>query len=134
METTAFNFWQDHSDTYLEMAFQNDRIGRLADPDGFGRKTGVCGDTVEMYLVLEADVIQQVFFMIEGCRNTLACANALARLAEGKTVAAAWNIVPEDIVGLLETLPVGHHHCAELAAGAFYLALSSCGAHRRQAC
>jgi hypothetical protein len=29
-----------------------------------------------------------------------------------------------DIICFLETLPTDHHHCVELSAGAFYLALA----------
>jgi nitrogen fixation NifU-like protein len=45
-------------------------------------------------------------------------------MATGKTIEAAWEIKPEDVIQFLETLPEDHFHCAELAAGAFYLALT----------
>ena len=57
--------------------------------------------------------------------NTNACANTVAELAEGRKVADAWEITAEDIVAYLETLPPENTHCAELAVGAFYLALTS---------
>jgi nitrogen fixation NifU-like protein len=47
----------------------------------------------------------------------------VAQLAEGKSEKQAWEITPEDISEYLETLPDDHFHCAELAVGAFYLAL-----------
>ncbi len=42
----------------------------------------------------------------------------------GKTIEAAWEITPEEVIRFLETLPEDHFHCAELAVGAFYLALT----------
>jgi nitrogen fixation protein NifU and related proteins len=131
MEKAAFNFWQDHSDNYLEMAFRTDHTGIDERSDGHGRKTGECGDTVEMFLSIEKDHIKHVSFVVEGCRNTHACANTVAYLAEGKATDDAWEITPENVIQFLETLPQENHHCAELAVGAFYLSLSNFHENRR---
>jgi nitrogen fixation NifU-like protein len=45
-----FDFWQDNSLHFLEMAFRYDRRERIQYPDGYGKRTGECGDTVEMFL------------------------------------------------------------------------------------
>lgn len=66
-----------------------------------------------------------VSFEINGCMNTNACANTVALLAEGIPVTGAWEITAEDVVAYLETLPPESTHCAELAVGAFYLALTN---------
>lgn len=124
MVDKAFDFYQDHSRNFLEMAFRTDRHQRLEHADGFGERTGVCGDTVAMYIRMNRDRIGSVAFVIQGCIHTNACANTVAELAEDKTVAEAWNVEVEDVIAFLETLPEDHHHCAELAVGAFYLALS----------
>lgn len=124
MTGKPFNFWQDHSERYLEMAFRADRRGRMAHPDGYGKNTGDCGDTVEIFLTVRADRIESVIFEMNGCLNTSACANTLARLAEGRRVVEAWEIRPADVIGFLQTLPADHHHCAELVVGAFYRALA----------
>lgn len=125
MENAKVNFFQDHSRNYLEMALRTDRNQRVERPDGFGERTGDCGDTVMMYLSIDRDRIRHVSFEVHGCMNTNACANTVAELAEGRTVAQAWAIEVEDIVAYLETLPPDHTHCAELAVGAFYLALTN---------
>ena len=124
MTEKPFSFWQDHSDCYLEMAFRADRRGRVAHPDGYGRHTGQCGDTVEMFLTVKEGRIASVMFELDGCLHTNACANALAQLAEDRTVAEAWGIRPETVIEALQTLPPDHHHCAELVVGAFYRALA----------
>ena len=126
MNENAFDFFQDHSRNYLEMAFKADNWERIENPDGFGRKTGDCGDTVTFYLVYDSndDRLAHIAFEVDGCRNTTACANTVVSLAQGKTVAAAWEVTPEQIAAFLETLPEDHLHCAELAAGAFYRALA----------
>lgn len=132
MSGKSFNFWQDHSVHYLEMAFRTDRQEEIEHPDGYGEKTGECGDTVKYFITLRQGRIQWINFIVHGCRNTNACANTVAHLAEGKTVGEAWEVTVEDIIGFLETLPAENHHCAELSVGAFYLALASCRERERE--
>jgi nitrogen fixation NifU-like protein len=123
MNEKKFDFWQAHSLQYLEMAFRSDRRGTIAHPDGYGKRTGDCADTVEMYLSIRNGRIQSVSYETNGCLNTNACANTVAELIEGKEVESAWELTPEDVIEYLETLPSENTHCAELAVGALYLAL-----------
>ncbi|TWI73073.1 nitrogen fixation NifU-like protein [Desulfobotulus alkaliphilus] len=118
------NFWQSHSEQYLEMAFNNERQERISHPDGYGKKTGDCGDTIEFFLTLEEDRLQFVSYQIDGCINTNACAATISRMTEGKSLDTAWQILPETVVTYLGTLPEHELHCAELAVGAFYMALA----------
>lgn len=111
---------------YYTMALRKERRKRIANPDGYGRQTGKCGDTVEIFLMADNDHIDKIFFETNGCLSTSACANAVAFLSEGRKIADAWEITPEHIVNYLEVLPSEEVHCAELVAGTFYLALSNC--------
>lgn len=133
METKEFDLFQIHSSNYLEMAMRTDRHEAPANPDGYGKRTGDCGDTVEMFLIFRYGRIQNVSFRMNGCINTNACANTVAHLAEGKSLEEAWKITPADVINYLETLPKNHYHCAELAVGAFYLALAEYGRLNRSA-
>ena len=132
MTEERFDFWQDHSRNYLAMAFGQQRRETVAHPDGHGKKTGDCGDTVEMFLTIRNDRIEAVSYSTDGCLNTNACANTVAELAEGRTTEEAWEISPEDVIDFLQTLPEENRHCAELAVGAFYLALADYRQLRRQ--
>ena len=118
------DFFQEHSEKFLEMAFRTDRQEVIQYPDGKGQKTGDCGDTMAFYVMVENDRIARVAYAIQGCIHTNACANAIIELIENKTIDHAWEIGPEDVAQLLKTLPEDHYHCAELAIGALYLALS----------
>ena len=124
-QQTIKNFWQDHSLEYLEMAFKTDFQERVINPDGHGKKTGECGDTVEFFLMADNGVLTSVTYDVDGCKNTNACANTVVSFADGKGVDEAWNITHEDVSAFLKTLPADENHCAELAVGAFYLALSN---------
>jgi nitrogen fixation NifU-like protein len=107
------------------MAFRNDRRERVEHPDSYGKRTGECGDTVEMFLSVQQGYIQSVSFETNGCMNTNACANTVAELVEGRKTEDAWEITPDDVIAYLETLPPENTHCAELAVGALYLALTN---------
>ncbi len=118
------DFWQHHSDNYLKMALSYERRERVEHPDGYGSKTGECGDTIEFFVTMEDNLIRHIALDIHGCMHTNATANTVATLSEGKHLEDAWNIQPETVAAYLETLPDDHFHCAELAVGAFYLALA----------
>ena len=132
MHKENFDFLQDHSARFLEMAFSFDRRKRMVRPDGVGKKTGDCGDTVEIFLAVADDRIRQALFEIDGCQNTNATANAVCHLVEGKRIESAWQITPEMVADFLETLPENHFHCAELAVGALYMALTDCHRTRQE--
>jgi nitrogen fixation NifU-like protein len=125
MEKETSDFMNKHSRNFLEMALKHDVREIPKQPDGYGKQTGVCGDTVAIFLTVRNDSVQQVTFVADGCINTNACCNTLVSLVEGRSVEDAWHVMPEDIADFLETLPKDHFHCAELTAGALYLALSN---------
>jgi len=125
MKDDIIDSWDKHSSKYLDMAVRTDKRGLVEQFDGYGRNTGECGDTVDMYLVVRDGMIRHATFDTNGCINTNACANTVSYMVEGKKVGQAWEVTPEDIITYLETLPEENNHCAELAVGALYLALSN---------
>ena len=120
-----FDFFNDHSENFLKMAFCADFLETLCDPDGYGKNVGDCGDSVETYLSVTNDHIEGIYFRIEGCINTRACANAMAHLIQGKSTGEAWALTPQHVIDYLETLPEESHHCAELSCGSLYKALAN---------
>ena len=114
----------EHTQIFLEMAFRTDRQKILPHPSGVGRNVGACRDRVEIQVAVSKGIIHEVAFQLDGCLNTNACANAVAEIEEGHTVATAWHLKPEMVAGFLQSLPPDHFHCAELTVGAFYKALA----------
>ena len=131
MEPSDTPFLEEHSLRFLEMAFRTDRHETVQHPDGYGKRTGDCGDTVEIFLTVVRNIIQHVGIRLDGCMNTNACANAAAELTEGRPVAEAWELTPQHLANYLQSLPADHFHCAELVMGAFYHALADYQAHQR---
>ncbi len=130
-EKEIADFWQDHSLTFLEMAFRTDRRERLEKPDGYGKKTSQCGDTVEFFINLDGDRIRTLAYDINGCLNTNACCNSVVELVDGQALDAAWQVTPQRVFDYLQSLPDDHFHCAELVVGTLHLALSNARENRR---
>jgi nitrogen fixation NifU-like protein len=124
MDKKFLDFWQNHSAHFLEMAIRTEKREILKNPDGHGTRTGDCGDTVEIFLIIRNGCIKNASFEADGCVNTVACANTVVQMVEGKSVNEAWEVTPEAVIDYLETLPSHENHCAQLAVGALYLALS----------
>ena len=99
--------------------FLNPRnLGQIPASDGFARITGLCGDTMEIYLRVRDDKIVQVSFWTDGCGTTIASGSMVTELAKGKSITEAWRINYRDILDALGGLPEDDRHCALLAAGA----------------
>ncbi len=122
-KTSEFSFFRDHSIEFLEMALRHDYCERIDNPDGYGKRTGDCKDTVEFFIMENNGAFTSITYDVDGCVNTNACANTVVKLASKKSVGEAWDITDQDIIDYLKTLPLQDTHCAELAIGAFYLAL-----------
>ena len=105
------------------MALRQEYRERITNPDGYGKRTGECGDTIEFFLMEKEGRLETVSYDIDGCSNTNACSNTIVTMAMGKTIDQAWDITEQQIIAYLKTLPAHETHCAELAIGAFYLAL-----------
>jgi len=114
------------------MAFRCEKRERIERADGYGKRRGECGDSVEMFLIINNGRIQSVSFDTDGCINTNACCNTVAYLAAGKNVEDAWEITSENVIEYLKTLQPENFHCADLAVGALYLALTNYQGYRRE--
>jgi nitrogen fixation protein NifU and related proteins len=119
------DFWQKHSLSFLEMALRADKRERLRPASGHGLAQGACGDTVEIFIQVRDDCIGGASFETDGCLYTIACANTVVHLVEGKSLQYAQNLEPESIHGFLQTLPQEEFHCAELAVEALRMALAN---------
>jgi nitrogen fixation NifU-like protein len=101
-----------------------ENMGRLNDPDGSAWIKGLCGDTMEMYLVIENDRITKAVFNTDGCNASRACGSAAASLAEGKALKEILRLSPADILDTWADLPQGNVHCAILAINTLHKALA----------
>lgn len=120
----AFDFWNDHSLEFLEMAMKRDFQENVKVCDGYGKSKRECGDIIEFFLVTKKDVLDSISYDLKGCLFSHACVNTIIKLASNNTVSEAKQITAEDIVTYLKTLPKAENHCATHALNAFQMALT----------
>ena len=105
----------------------------MAEPDGQGRCESDCGDVVEIFVAVDAGVVTEAGYRIQGCAFTLVCGRAAAELVRGKTLAEARRATrPEQIDAALGGLPEANRHCAELASNAVSEALVDAAANMQE--
>lgn len=106
-------------------------IGLLQNPDGYARVQGPCGDTMEMSVRMDGDVVAASGFQTDGCGTTVVCGSAATWLATNRTFVEALGAVNAPaILELLGGLPEGDAHCAALAAETLRRALADHLANR----
>jgi nitrogen fixation NifU-like protein len=91
-------------------------MGPMDNPDGHGRVTGTCGDTMQIFLKFENDRIKEASFQTDGCGSSAVCGSFAAEMAIGKNPDEITEITGEKILEKLGGLPKEDEHCAFLSA------------------
>jgi nitrogen fixation NifU-like protein len=113
-----------YSAKVIEEAHNPSNVGRIPEPDAYGIVHGWCGDTMEIYLRLDGERIQEATFMTDGCGPTIACVSMLTTMVQGISLEEAGQIALEDLITALDGLPDESTHCAELAVSTLREALA----------
>lgn len=112
-----------YSKEVLREARNPQNVGRMSNPDGAARFKGPCGDTMEIYIKTDGDILKDISFFTDGCGPSVACGSVLTQLARGKTVEDSRNLDEDELIDKLGGLPEESLHCAQLAIDAFRRAL-----------
>jgi len=97
--------------------FLNPRnLGEIPAPDGFGRVTGPCGDTMEIYLNVRDGKVSNASFWTDGCGTSIASGSIVTEMAKRMNIGEAQRISQHDVLAALDGLPEESEHCALLAA------------------
>jgi Mrp family chromosome partitioning ATPase/predicted Fe-Mo cluster-binding NifX family protein len=97
--------------------------GPLKEFTGNARITGPCGDTMEFWVLVRGNRVEQASFTTDGCAHSLACGSMTTCLAEGKTLDEALKISRQSILDALQDLPGEGEHCALLSANTLHASL-----------
>lgn len=97
---------------YIEKKY----MGHIENADQISEKVGSCGDTMKIYLKIDANkVIEDIRYEITGCAGAISAAMATVDLAKGKTIDEALQLTDGDVFTVLENIPEKKHHCIQLA-------------------
>lgn len=101
-----------------------ENMGRMNDPDGSAYIKGLCGDTMEFYLVINDNKISDAWFFTDGCGSSISAGSTVANLAKDKEIKEALHISPADVIEKMEENPGFEKHCAILAVMTLYKAIA----------
>ena len=89
--------------------------GPLESADSYARLTGACGDTMEMFIKVEAGRLQRANYMTDGCSSSAIAGSFAAELATGRTFEEVLDLTGADVLAEIGTFPEAEEHCAHLA-------------------
>jgi nitrogen fixation NifU-like protein len=100
--------------------------GEMENPDGVGEaQNPVCGDTMRLFIRIEADRITDARFLTFGCGAAIASSSITTEMVKGKTIEEALAISDQMIVEALGGLPPTKIHCSVLSEKAIKAAVSN---------
>ncbi|MFH2067406.1 MAG: iron-sulfur cluster assembly scaffold protein [Pseudomonadota bacterium] len=106
--------------------WQNPRfLGKMENPHAYGKITGSCGDTMEIFLMFENDCVTEASYTTDGCGSSSVCGSFAAEAALGKNPDELAAVTGETILGKLGRFPKEDEHCAYLAAETLQEALKN---------
>ena len=112
------------SPTVIEHFNNPQNLGALEEPDAYTFMSGMCGDTIGIFLKVLGNKVSRIGFVTNGCGPTIACASALTSMAKGKRIEEARNITSDQLIQFLDGLPTENTHCADLAVNTLRGALA----------
>ncbi|MGQ9460854.1 MAG: iron-sulfur cluster assembly scaffold protein [Candidatus Bathyarchaeaceae archaeon] len=100
-------------------------VGVIEGAEAVDSYTGLCGDSMRIFLKVEDDVIKDAKFQAIGCAGAFASGSALTEMVKGKTLKEAGKITEQDVIKNLGDLPGPKIHCARLAVDALKKSIES---------
>ncbi len=105
-----------YSEKTIDHFLKPRNLGEIPAPDGFGRVTGSCGDTMEIYLKVRDGRVMNASFQTDGCGPSIASGSTVTEMAKRMNISEAQRISQQDVLAALGGLPEESKHCALLAA------------------
>ena len=99
--------------------------GVIDNAHSHARMKGSCGDTMQMYLLVDDDCIKQVSYITDGCSSSSIAGSFTAEMAMGKTLTEVLDMTGEDVLGEIGTFPEAEKHCAHLAVSTLHEAVNN---------
>jgi len=100
----------------LERFNEPSNMGPLTEANGHARVTGPCGDTLEVWILVQQGRISRASFTTTGCGASRACGSMAAERAVGMDPHDAARMAQLDIIEALGGIPEDQRHCAALPA------------------
>jgi nitrogen fixation NifU-like protein len=112
-----------YTETTIDHAMNPRNVGMLRNADGWAKFTGPCGDTMEMWIRVFGDRIEEDGFWTDGCGTSIACGSMVSELAKGRSIGQCLEMTQEEVLEALGGLPGESEHCALLAVSTLKMAI-----------
>ena len=124
--------WSLYSEKVMEH-FKNPRnVGEIENPDGVGHVGNpVCGDIMELYIMVNDGIIVDAKFKTFGCGAAIATSSMVTEMVKGKKIEEALKISNKAVAEALDGLPPVKMHCSVLAEDALKSAIDDYLRHRK---
>lgn len=100
-------------------------FGSMRNASTHAKVTGPCGDTVEVWLVIGNNIIQQAAFISDGCGFSVQCCSTAIRLSEGLRLDEIDALTQAEVLDATGPVPEDHRHCALLAVNTIKQAIQN---------
>ncbi len=115
-----------YSKVILEHLENPRNVGEMIDADSFAEVVNnACGDKIKLFIKFGDKQIISATMKAYGCVPTISAASFLTEWLKGKTIKEAVNLEVDELISLLEGLPRGKRHAADLAIEALQRTLLS---------
>ena len=114
-----------YSDKAIEYYLSKLNVGAIEGAEASDSHTGLCGDSMRVYLRITDGKITEAKFQAIGCAGAFASGSAMTEMIKGKTPEEAQKITAEDVITHLGKMPGPKLHCARLAVDALGKSIAS---------
>ena len=113
-----------YSDIVIDHGMNPRNVGEIDDADGYAKITGPCGDTMQIWIRVKGNEIEDATFLTDGCGTSAASGSMVTEMAKGKSIGKVQTITQQDVLDALNGLPQESEHCALLAANTIKAAIA----------
>lgn len=114
-ETRELLVKSGYSEKAIEYYLKKVNVGQMENPTVYSSFTGPCGDTMEIFLKIESNIISNAKFQAVGCAGTFSSGAALINIVKGRGLEEAEKISEANIIKFLGGMPEQRNHCVTLA-------------------
>jgi len=114
-----------YSEKAIDYYIRKLNVGVIEGAEAVDSFTGLCGDSMKVYLKVEEGLIKDAKFQAIGCAGAFASGSAVTEMVKGKTLKEVEKITEQDIIKDLEEIPGPKIHCARLAVDALRKSIES---------
>lgn len=114
---------KSYSKEAIDLFLKKKHYGVIKHAQGYGKFTGPCGNSMEIYMKIKDDEIYDAKFETDGSEATFICGSIVTSLSIGRKIQDVMTITSQDILNKLGGLPKKNEHCSSLAENTLKQAL-----------